>query len=808
MKIQQFNFANPYFRTFVATLVPVLVGTLLCLIYLWYQVDIKEQDISLKIFTVSLIFVATGGLFSLGMAIHHLERFMSPLLNMRRAMESIQDGEMDTRVDEISNGELGYMERGFNQMANQLQTTNDQLQREIEEAMAEVQETMEALEIRNAELDIARKRAIEASRIKSEFLANMSHEIRTPMNGVIGFTHLLNKTPLDETQREFVSTITDSADTLLSLIDDILDFSKLESGKLSLDHTPFSLRDCVESAISLMAPAANAKHLEMIDIVYTDVPERMIGDENRIIQILNNLLSNAVKFTDSGEVVLRVMLEEQYSNKVVLTFAVSDTGIGIANEDQQELFRAFSQGNLSGKRLYGGTGLGLSISQSLAQQMEGRIEVVSEPGQGSEFRVTITLDMDAEPFRNDAPLVLNKKVLLIDKHTLSSHSLRIKLIDVGLSVDVRTDLQNQGELQLTQYDLILLSVSGFKHDLNEALETLNTIRSRHDIPLIVLSSTSDHLRLKPFINAGAAYAHTKPPRRKVLQNAIVSLLDPNLQELPVDNFVAGIQHAPRVPSTSNEMPTGKLLSGKRCIAADDSQVNLLLLQHLLTDLGGEVLLAENGQEVLDLAEEQKPDIFFLDIHMPVMSGLEATQAIRKRFRDSHIPIVALTADGVEKNLREMERIGIDRYLIKPITEPALRNVIAELLLGYSSEVEVQDQETVDSKKDALPVRDVEQLMRITNGSESIADILFKSLIEDLPEHIDAIQALTLEQEWEELWQLVHRMVGAASVCGVPAYRNALEKLQAAIKLEDEELIKKSASKVSFEVERLLEHAEF
>lgn len=801
MNHHTFNHHNPYVRTFLATLVPGLLGSILCVLFIWYEITVEGDEFDLQLALIGGAFLAGGALWSLFLAIHHLERLMVPLMKMRSAMEQIQDGELDIRLEASSQGEIGFLETGFNRMADQLQSTNEQLQQQVDEALEEVQETMEALEIRNAELDIARERALNANRTKSEFLANMSHEIRTPMNGVIGFTQLLNKTPLDETQREFVHTILQSAQTLLSIIDDILDFSRLESGKFVLDHSPFSLRECVESAISLLVPTANKKHLEMIDMVYTDVPDGLVGDENRVIQILNNLLSNAVKFTDRGEIILRVLLEGFESNSVLVAFTVSDTGIGIPKDEVEELFAAFNQGKSTTKRLGKGTGLGLSICQSLAQEMGGQIEVSTEVNKGSEFKVSVYFDLDTNKEDELPSTVLGKKVVLIDPNTLANHGTRIKLIEAGLTIEARLSYQELENLDLSSYQLVMLGSSGFDTDIEQCLHALSLIRQRSRTPVIAMVATSDHLLLKPFIEAGATYALSKPTRRETLVRAVMSVLDPNAKQapLPSPHQLAG-QSIDR-----NSLDPSELLQGKVCVAADDSEVNLGLLKHLLESMGGKVLLAENGQQALDLFDEHFVDIVFIDIHMPVMNGLEATRHIRERRGTQHIPIIALTADGVEKNRREMERSGIDRYLIKPISETMLQRIVGELLHGIEVQqpADFREDHSLDQHVPDLPMRDFDKALRITGGSKAIAEKLYREMRMELPFSLRLAAGHIEEQQWEPLWQQVHRMYGAAAVCGVPAYHYALSRMQAAVKLEDIDMIQASFDAVKVEADKLL-----
>ena len=351
----------------------------------------------------AVIMVLIGIAFSTLFGFRLVKSVTQPITDMVQAVHKIREGRLDTRVSGQLTGELDMLKNGINAMAKALSEYHEEMQQNIDQATSDLRETLEQIEIQNVELDMAKKRAQEAARVKSEFLANMSHELRTPLNGVIGFTRQLLKTSLTPSQTDYMQTIEKSARNLLGIINDILDFSKLEAGKLQLEHIPFSLRDTLNETMHLLGPSAHDKQLELSLQVDAEVPDYLTGDPMRLQQVLTNLTGNAIKFTEHGNVDVRIeQIGSASGSKVRLNVLIRDTGIGISEEQQRQLFQAFNQADSSISRRYGGTGLGLVITQKLVQQMGGQIRFESELGKGSVFSFSLDLEVSPAPDRQAA----------------------------------------------------------------------------------------------------------------------------------------------------------------------------------------------------------------------------------------------------------------------------------------------------------------------------------------------------------------------------------------------------------------------
>lgn len=745
----------------------------------WLEVELSHGNVQLRRYQIMLhtLVLILVGLGFIGLVVSSLgKRISDPISRANHAVSRISRGQLDVRLAGQSSRELDDLANGINAMAETLQSAQGELQQNIDQATEDLRQTLETIEVQNIELDMARKTALEASRIKSEFLANMSHELRTPLNGIIGFSHLLQRTELSNRQQEYLSTIETSADNLLAIINEILDFSKIEAGKLVLDNLPFNLRDLIQDTLTMLAPAAHHKHLELVSIIYRDVPLGLSGDPLRLKQILANLISNAIKFTPAGSVSVRTMLEHDDDTHAVLRISVTDTGTGLSESQQKLLFNAFSQADNSISRQAGGTGLGLTIAKRLVEQMQGDIGLDSQPGEGSNFWFTVRLEKSAQ-VSDDLPEkpLAGLRAALMEPLELSRQALLHCLEDLGLTVIVYDNPRLLEEDLASRrhdgqaIDLALISSAAAPDQAEALLELFNRRPGADACKTILLTDTTEHYPALDRLPSSECQVLSRPLCTRRILRAINRLFKPEPASIAVR------------PRAMNPAVT--------ILCVDDNEANLKLVATFLTQMGAQVLTASSGEQALDAVATEEVDMIFMDVQMPGMDGRATTTELRLREELAGCkprPVIALTAHALAEERRKLLQCGMNDYLSKPISPDQLAHCVrrwtgvaldtpsSTALPGAPRTRRLEDREQ-------LPVLDRNEGLRLAAGKADLEEDMLRMLIESLPHERIRIEERIIANAIEDLLEVVHRLHGACRYCGVPQLRACCQRAEELLK---------------------------
>ncbi len=584
-------------------------------------------------------------------------------------------GRYDVRAPEGHDDEIGELIGQFNAMLGDIQTRDQQLLLQQDDLERTVDVRTAELQTSNKALLAARDGAMEASRAKSEFLANMSHEIRTPMNGIIGMTNLVLDSDLTVDQRDNLGAVRLSADTLLTILNDILDLSKIEAHKIELEAEPFSPRAAIETTLRPLAVRAHQAGLELICDIAPDVPAGVLGDPTRIQQILTNLVGNAIKFTDRGHVLVAIREDARVEGRTTLHFTVADTGIGIPSEKHEAIFEAFRQADGSTTRRFGGTGLGLTISATLVRLMGGRLWVESAAGAGSTFHFTVALEVTDAVAEAPSARLPGLDVLIVDDNDINRRILAEQVTRWGLTPTVvasgraAVDALTAAVEAHRPIDLVLLDANMPDMD---GFEVAAEIASRSELSgatVMMLSSSGDSGDQARCAELGIAAYLTKPVYASDLLAAI-------------ERAIGATPSAPaRATATSSAgaVPVSEAPRRARILLVEDNVVNQQVASGMLTRRGHDVTVARDGQEAVALLERDAFDLVLMDLQMPVMGGLDATVAIRARERGTgrHARIVAMTARAMSSDRDQCLAAGMDGYLSKPIDPVKLFAVVEQ-----------------------------------------------------------------------------------------------------------------------------------
>ena len=622
------------------------------------------------------------------------------------------------------------------------------------------QHTEERLENEKQESLVAREEAIRATRTKSEFLANMSHEIRTPIHTIIGSCELLLETALDEEQKEYATQVQYSADVLLGLINDILDFTKIEAGQLNLENISFDLVSLTEESVHLVALQAHKKGLEAITEISGDIPKRLMGDPMRIRQVIVNLFNNAVKFTHQGEIVVSLALLEQDERQAMIRCSVRDSGIGIASAKMDKLFQVFSQIDSSTSRKFGGSGLGLSISKNLITMMGGEIGVDSQEGRGATFWFTLHLKKEedlslydnlTDDFYDDTAILLvedNSQASEVINTYLSAYGSRVERCENGDQAleMLREHARNGQPFQICMIDQTLPGMDGW-----QLASEINADKSINNTKLILMTPAGrggDEAKMK-LLKWFDGYLH-KPVRRHELFDTLFTMVHEDMELESVEELLEAEEH--ELQNIFHE-EKGSIL------VAEDHEVNQQLFRTILENMGYTVVLAANGREAVEEAKKGLCDLIFMDVQMPEMNGYEATEEIRRLSIST--PIVAVTASAVKGERERCMRLGMNDFLTKPFKKKDIEPLLHKWGTSHVVTIRSEGTEQVEQSEIDPEIFNFDEAISTFMGKKDVVLHLLESFIPRVERQIPILKEALQQSDFKGLREEAHSLKGGS-----------------------------------------------
>ena len=721
------------------------------------------------------------------------------LSNLMRRVTTEQDYSL--RAQPNSGDEIGTLMSGFNEMLGQIGARDIKLA-EINDALLKA--------IRDSVH--AKNTAESANRAKSEFLARMSHEIRTPMNGVLGMSELLLSSDLTSTERKFAETIQVSGEALLAVINDILDFSKIEAGRLELEERDFDLEEVIEGIVDLLYNRAHGQGVELISTIAPMTNSFVRGDAVRLRQIIMNLVGNAVKFTRQGEIVLRVSTLASDEAELLYRFEITDTGIGIDEQNVALIFESFAQADVSTTREFGGTGLGLAISKRLVELMGGKIGVESSVGKGSTFWFTVPLKASEQPAcKAGANLesLVGMRMLVVDDN-ITNRSLLVEQL-AALRVETVTARDAQDATAILEsfadrnqyFDLVLIDYFMPGMDGLALATVINSNPNLGDPGVLLLSSagaTYDNRRLRA---AGVDKCLTKPVHRAQLYQSIVSIMS------------NGHGNEPASSTTSSTVSTDLPLQGLKVLLVEDIAINLQVARHMLLGLGCSVVEALNGREALAAIVEHVPDVVLMDCQMPVMDGYTATRKFRETevATGSRLPIIALTANALAEDREKCIAAGMDDFISKPFKRDLLLEVLKRWHGSESRRPDEIEEPVVRTEAandlDFLSVIDAEVLRQISEidpaaGRELVVSVI-DTYIESTQSLIESLVNAEGLDDAESIARLAHALKSSSANVGAREFAGLCSKIETAARSRSLASIKNELGRAANDYSTVVAH---
>jgi len=714
------------------TFVPLLIAIL---IFALFYITQLNRD-----------FIALFG-FLLVVCCHELiaKKIYLPIARLRRSMRQILRNEFETEIKHQTSGEIGLLEAGCLHLQTQYLALQKDLNQQIELSTTDLQQSLELLEEKNIQLSIEKKRVDERNLQQAEFIANMSHEIRTPMSGIIGFSNLLLESNLNPLQLDYVKTIKSSANNLLAIINDMLDYSKMESGKLSLDCIPLNIRHCIDEVIAQVTPDAHKKEIDLIPITGLNVPKTVLGDPLRIKQMLTYLISNAIRFTEAGYILVRTELEKENSKEYVFRLAVSDTRTGTPPANQNLLFNVDSTKSTFPHSHYDESSLGLMVASKLAEYMQGRIQLHSEPYKGSTFSATIKLQKLAayEFEKRQTHRFAALKIICYDDNPLHLEALCNGLRFWGIQCIEVDDFKNLASTFATHHDSDLAFIN-----VNQGCEyQVATVTRKQSLPCVLMSKWI----IEDYESLGAQGFVFKPPNMQKLQQTIETLFHQA-------KYTKNIAHQ------LNHLGAQLKAIGARILIAEDNPVNRMLFKSLLIDYV-DVTLANDGEKAFEYCKTQRFHAILLDLQMPKMNGLEAATRIRHETgMNKQTPMMLITASSNDLSVEQLQHAGIRCCLQKPIQQEALLTKLWEL-------IEQHQQTAIDWPLCVTRV----------SGNQSLALEYLACFVEELKKNEAEFVALYTIGDISALEKATHKLHGACCFTGVPTLQQQVARLEAQAK---------------------------
>ncbi|HHI94929.1 MAG TPA: response regulator [Gammaproteobacteria bacterium] len=753
----------------------------------WVIIEISDETIQknkrdavLQTLSITLLILVSSIFLSTRVS-RHITEAISSLTN---AVSEIEHGNLDVPIKTHSTGALLTLEKGVNSMLKSIRSSHQEAQKTIKKTTKELQESKKLLEQKSSELTVTRQQTLSANQEKSAFLTNISHEIKTPLNGILGFVKLLKNAKPTQEQTNYLYTIEQSTKNLLRITNDVLDFSRIEAGKLSINNVYFNLEECIENVLALIAPSAHEKEIEISSLYYHDTPKELFGAADRIHQVLINLIGNAIKFSDRGTIMVRTMLEAQKNEVVKIKITITDQGPGISEKNKAVLFKAFSQTDDKHAHQYSSTGLGLglAISKSLTEAMHGNIGIEDNKDEGSIFWFTFECQSKNLPKligKNKHLPYAGKSITLYDDNELTRVSLIHAFQRLGFDVterlnieDLCTPLETSG-----MPDICVLSISG--HETTEATtrEFLETHRSYADSKIFAIVSKSDPLTLKTLRDWGADACLSKPFRQTDFEKKLATIFR------SPKNFYGSKTEAAHKPTDFTR------LDGLHILIAEDNAINAKLIETILCRAGAIPHIVDNGKKAVVAFNEDTFNVILMDIHMPEMNGVDAARKIREAESPStRTAILGLTAASQSKNGPLAQNPDFDEILEKPIAVNALLAAITYWVQTHKPSQ--SNRRTSHTPTDDLGI------------DKSLSLTLNEMLLRELPETRKKLQAAYDSTDHYSLRNEVHRLLGGLAYCDFTELHQLTQQYQVSLKA-NEDTMSTHFQKMIAEMDRLL-----